>query len=62
MIHLILFVSWLRTLIWFYVFKGFRMWSFEQIEFVEKSFKPKNERDKKLMNKILEFNKERLKK
>lgn len=61
MIHLILFISWLRTLIWFYVFKGFRNWNNEQIEFIEKSFKPKNNRDKKLMDKIVRFNKNRIK-
>jgi len=60
--EIILFVSWLKTLIWFYIFKGFRMWNYEQITFMEKSFNPQNERDKKLMRNILEFNKKRLSK
>lgn len=57
----VLFFSWLKTWVWFYIFKGFRMWNYEQIEFLEKSYFPKNKRDEKLMNKILDFNRKRLK-
>ena len=57
----VLFFSWLKTWIWFYIFKGFRMWTYEQISFLEKSYFPQNKRDEKLMNKILDFNRKRLK-
>lgn len=61
MLAVVLFFSWLKTWIWFYVFKDFRTWNCEQIEFIEKSYFPKNKRDEKLMNKILDFNRKRLK-
>ena len=32
----VLFLSWLKTLIWFYVFRKFRNWNYEQISFIEK--------------------------
>ena len=57
----VLFFSWLKTWIWFYIFRGFRMWNYEQIEFLENSFNPQNKRDERLMNKILDFNRSRLK-
>ena len=60
LLAVVLFFSWLKTLIWFYIFKGFRMWSYEQISFLEKSYFPQNKRDEKLMNKILDFNRKRL--
>jgi len=59
--EVVLFFSWLKTWVWFYIFKGFRMWNYEQIEFLEKSFNPQNKRDERLMNKILDFNRNRLK-
>lgn len=58
---MILFLSWLRTLIWFYVFRGFRNLNQEQIEFLEKSFTPQNKRDRHLLNKILDYNRNQLK-
>lgn len=61
LLAVVLFFSWLKTLIWFYIFKGFRTWNYEQIEFLEKSYFPKNKRDENLMNKILDFNRSRLK-
>lgn len=61
LLAVVLFFSWLKTWIWFYIFKGFRMWNYEQIEFLEKSYFPQNKRDEKLMNKILDFNRSRLK-
>jgi hypothetical protein len=61
-LSVVLFFSWLKTLIYFYVFKGFRMLNYEQIEFIEKSFNHQNNRDKKLMNNILDFNRKRIKK
>jgi hypothetical protein len=61
LVAVVLFFSWLKTWIWFYIFKCFRMWNYEQIEFLEKSYFPQNKRDEKLMNKILEFNRSRLK-
>ena len=62
LLAVVLFFSWLKTWVWFYIFKRFRMWDYEQITFLENSFNPQNERDKNLMNKILEFNRNRLKK
>jgi len=62
LLAVVLFFSWLKTLIWFYVFKEFRTWNYEQIEFLEKSFNPQNNRDEKLMNTILNFNRKRLEK
>lgn len=61
LLAVVLFFSWLKTWIWFYIFKGFRMLNNEQIEFLEKSYFPQNKRDEKLMNKILDFNRSRLK-
>lgn len=61
LLAVVLFFSWLKTWIWFYIFKGFRMLNYEQIEFLEKSYFPQNKRDEKLMNKILDFNRSRLK-
>ena len=61
LLAVVLFFSWLKTLIWFYVFKGFRMWDYDQITFLENSFNPQNSRDKRLMDKILDFNRKRLK-
>ena len=61
MLAVVLFFSWLKTWIWFYIFKGFRMLNYEQIEFLENSFNPQNKRDERLMNKILDFNRKRLK-
>lgn len=61
LLAVVLFFSWLKTWIWFYIFKGFRMWNYEQIEFLEKYYFPQNKRDEKLMNKILDFNRSRLK-
>ena len=61
LLAVVLFFSWLKTWIWFYIFKGFRMWNYEQIEFLENSFNPQNKRDERLMNKILDFNRSRLK-
>lgn len=60
LLAVVLFFSWLKTWIWFYIFKGFRMWNYEQISFLEKSYFPQNKRDEKLMNKILDFNRKRL--
>ena len=60
LLAVVLFFSWLKTWIWFYIFKGFRMWTYEQISFLEKSYFPQNKRDEKLMNKILDFNRKRL--
>ena len=60
LLAVILFFSWLKTWIWFYIFKGFRMLNLEQIEFLENSFNPQNKRDERLMNKILDFNRKRL--
>ena len=59
---IILFFSYLRTLISFYVFRDFRNWNYQQIEFFKKSFKPTCKRDENLAKKIMEFNKKQLKK
>lgn len=58
---IILFFSWLKTLIWFYILRKFRRLNSEQVGFLEKSFKPQNKRDEKLTKIILNFNKNRLK-
>ena len=61
LLAVVLFFSWLKTWVWFYIFKRFRMLNYEQIEFLEKSYFTQNKRDEKLMNKILDFNRSRLK-
>lgn len=60
LLAIVLFLSWLKTWILFYILKEFRMWSYEQISFLEKSYFPQNKRDEKLMKKILDFNRKRL--
>lgn len=57
----ILFLSYLRTVVAFYVFGRFRNLSQEQIEFLEKQFKPTCKRDERLMRAMLDFNKNKLK-
>lgn len=56
-----LFLSYIRTVIAFYVFRKFRNLSHEQIEFLEKSFKPTCKRDENLMKTMIQFNKNQLK-
>jgi polyhydroxyalkanoate synthesis regulator protein len=58
---IILFISYLRTVIAFYVFGRFRNMNHEQINFLEKSFKPTCKRDERLVKKMLDFNKNQLK-
>lgn len=58
---IILFLSYIRTVIAFYVFGRFRNLSNEQIEFLEKQFKPTCKRDEMLMKTMLDFNKNKLK-
>lgn len=57
-----LFISFLKTIIAFYVFGRFQNLSYEQIEFLEKSFKPTCKRDENLMKTMIDFNKNKLKK
>ena len=57
-----LFISWFKTVIAFYVFGRFKNLGSDQIEFLEKSFKPSCPRDEKLMKTMLDFNKNKLKK
>ncbi len=59
---IILFLSWLKTIIAFYVFGMFRNLSYDQIEFLEKAFKPTCKRDEKLMKTMIDFNKNKLQK
>jgi hypothetical protein len=58
---IILFISYLRTVVAFYVFGRFRNYSQEQIEYLEKQFKPTCKRDERLAKKMLDFNKNKLK-
>ena len=58
--EIILFLSWAKTLFYFYILRDFRNWNHEQITFVEKSFTAKNKRDAKLMKTVLDFNKKKL--
>lgn len=61
LLAVVLFFSWLKTLIWFYVFRKFRNLNYEQIQFLQNSFKPQNKRDARLEQTILDFNRSRLK-
>ncbi len=54
---LILFLSYIRTIIAFYVFGRFRNLNQEQIDFLKKSFKPTCKRDENLMKTMIDFNK-----
>lgn len=56
-----LFISWLQTVIAFYIFGRFKNFGYDQIEFLEKSFKPACRRDQKLMQTMIDFNKNKLK-
>lgn len=58
---IILFISYIRTVIAFYVFGRFKNLSHQQIEFLEKSFKPTCKRDENLMKTMIDFNKNQLK-
>ena len=61
LLAVVLFFSWLKALIWFYIFRKFRNLNQEQIEFLQNSFKPQNKLDAKLEKTILDFNRSRLK-
>ena len=56
-----LFISFLKTVIAFYVFGRFKNLGYDQIEFLEKSWKPTCPRDQKLIQTMIEFNKNKLK-
>jgi len=56
-----LFISYIRTVVAFYVFGRYRNLGYEQISFLKKSFKPTCKRDDKLMKSLIDFNEKKLK-
>ena len=54
------FLSYLKTLFWFYILRKFRNFDQKMIDYFEENFDLENKRDKTLSKKIIEFNKKRL--